>query len=201
MQSFNKNLMLSYSDVLGQLKFNKHLTGIDLSCEQRIKELIAESTILLEPKGFFETFKIVSKTDSSVELDTFGVIESSSIASLLENCSDVVMFVVTVGSKIYEKTKFFSENKNVFKALVFDAIGSVAVEQSADEINEIVTMQAKLEGLKTTRRFSAGYGDFSVEKYQPLILDALDADKLGVSLTDSGIMLPEKTVTALLGRF
>lgn len=201
MQVFKKPLMLSYVDVLGQLKFNKHLTGIDSSCEKKIKEIIAESKSLIAPHGVFESFKIEEIDESSVVIERFGKVSSKSIAKLVANCSDVVMFLVTIGDALPEAIISASENKNVFKALVLDAIGSVAVEQCADEINTIITMQAKIEGLKTTLRFSAGYGDFSVMEYQPLILKTLDADKLGVRLSDSGIMLPEKTVTALIGRF
>lgn len=201
MQSFNKDIMLSYGDVLGQLKFNKHLTGIDASCEEKIKEIIAQSKDLLNPQGYFDAFDIENLSDSEVLLERFGKINSVKIAELVRGCSDVVMFLVTVGGSISEEIVKSADDKNVFRALVLDAIGSVAVEQCADEINYIVTMQAKMEGLKTTRRFSTGYGDFDVMEHQPRILKNLDADKLGVTLSESGIMIPEKTVTALIGRF
>ena len=51
----------------------------------------------------------------------------------------------------------------------------------------------------TVPRFSAGYGDFSLE-FQRNICDALDCQrKIGITLQESLIMLPTKSVTAIIG--
>ena len=48
-------------------------------------------------------------------------------------------------------------------------------------------------------RFSPGYGDFDL-KYQKDILEYLDANKkIGISLTDSLMMIPTKSITAIIG--
>jgi cobalamin-dependent methionine synthase I len=47
-------------------------------------------------------------------------------------------------------------------------------------------------------RFSAGYGDFLLEN-QRLFYELLDLQRFGVSLTESCIFTPEKTVPAIAG--
>ena len=57
----------------------------------------------------------------------------------------------------------------------------------------------KKKGLYLRPRFSPGYGDFSLS-CQRAVLDALDAGKhLGIKLTDSFLMMPSKSVTAVIG--
>jgi cobalamin-dependent methionine synthase I len=62
-----------------------------------------------------------------------------------------------------------------------------------------IAQQVKRRGENLTRmRFSAGYGDFMLEN-QRLFFELLGLDKLGVSITDRYIFIPEKTVTAIAG--
>jgi len=50
----------------------------------------------------------------------------------------------------------------------------------------------------TSKRFSAGYGDFSLEN-QKIIYDVLKLEQLGISLSDKYMLIPEKSVTAVVG--
>ena len=52
---------------------------------------------------------------------------------------------------------------------------------------------------RTRPRYSPGFGDFGLE-YQPYIFEALDCQRaIGLTLTDSFLMSPTKSVTALIG--
>ena len=55
------------------------------------------------------------------------------------------------------------------------------------------------ETLPLTTRFSPGYGDFSLE-HQPALLSLLDTQRrIGLTLSEGGMMLPTKSVTAIVG--
>ena len=57
----------------------------------------------------------------------------------------------------------------------------------------------KAEGLYLTGRFSPGYGDWPIS-VQPLLAQALDTPRrMGMCVTESFLMLPRKSVTAVLG--
>ncbi|HPV30603.1 MAG TPA: methionine synthase, partial [Deltaproteobacteria bacterium] len=59
--------------------------------------------------------------------------------------------------------------------------------------------QVRREGLAiTSRRFSAGYGDFELEN-QRIMYERLRLGEIGVEITDSCILIPEKSVTAVAG--
>lgn len=76
------------------------------------------------------------------------------------------------------------------------AAGAAMLEQVLDEACAVIGQEC---GLFPMPRFSAGYGDFDL-KYQADILCLCDATKrIGITLTDNMMMIPTKSVTALVG--
>ena len=53
-------------------------------------------------------------------------------------------------------------------------------------------------GYERTMRFSPGYGEWPL-KAQEKLLPLVEADKIGVTLTDTDIMIPRKSVSAIIG--
>ena len=83
--------------------------------------------------------------------------------------------------------------------LAADAAGTAAVEELCDELCRRLEKKSNDAGECTISRFSAGYGDLSIE-YQKDIVNLLEPKKhIGVSLSMGGMMTPTKTVTAIVG--
>jgi cobalamin-dependent methionine synthase I len=80
-----------------------------------------------------------------------------------------------------------------------DALGSALAEQMADAAEAELRQWAAGQGRYLTGRYSPGYGDWPIT-VQPLVAAALDtARRAGLCVTDSNLMTPRKSVTALLG--
>ena len=87
------------------------------------------------------------------------------------------------------------------KASFLNAIGAAAVVNVCDQLNEELCRIAAEEGKSLRPRYSAGYGDFSLEN-QRGIFDLLSPAKhIGLTLKDNLIMVPEKSVTAVIGLY
>ena len=83
------------------------------------------------------------------------------------------------------------------KALLFQAMGGERIEALCDVFCDSI---AEEYGVGLKPRFSPGYGDLSIE-CQKEIFDILGYQKkIGLTLTDSFMMSPTKSVTALFGR-
>ena len=82
-------------------------------------------------------------------------------------------------------------------ALLSQQIGLDAVEKVMDGLENEVKVKVEDEGLKLRPRRSPGYGDLPLSLSRT-ILDALDAPRrIGVSITDSNLLVPSKSVTAI----
>ncbi len=83
--------------------------------------------------------------------------------------------------------------------LVANALGSALAEQAADAAEAELRQWAAKEGKYLTGRFSPGYGDWDIA-VQPLVANALDTvRRAGLCVTDTNLMTPRKSVTAILG--
>ncbi|WP_251230422.1 hypothetical protein [Adlercreutzia aquisgranensis] len=122
------------------------------------------------------------------------------IARHLRGCGEVALMAVTLGAK----SEMLLRRETALSAtggMLADVCASSAVEQAANVLNEHLRAQANQRGFATTWRFSPGYGDLPLS-VQPCFLKALGADKaLGISLTPALMLVPTKTITAIVGLY
>lgn len=123
----------------------------------------------------------------------FGDIHSKALWKNLSGCSEAWLFAATIGletDRLISRTGKISPAKSV----VIDALASSAIENWCDTIN---TMLCEKEQCRP--RFSPGYGDFAINNQKNLLM-LLDASrKIGLTLTDTMLMAPSKSVTVVIG--
>lgn len=122
----------------------------------------------------------------------FGIFgeESETAQRRLDGCERAVIFAATVGLGIDRLIAKYASVAPT-KALLFQALGAERIESLCD------AFCAELPSAGA--RFSAGYGDFPLEK-QKIFFAALDCPrKIGLTLTEGGLMTPTKSVTAVVG--
>ncbi len=91
--------------------------------------------------------------------------------------------------------------RSATEEVVFNAACTALIESVADRCEREAAEFARSKGLAAGFRYSPGYGDFPLEQ-QPEILGVVDAGiRLGITLTDSMLMLPKKSVSALIGLY
>ena len=113
---------------------------------------------------------------------------------------EVFLFAATIGLA-YDRLVQRARITSMAKASFLNAIGAAAVENVCDQLNEELCRIAAEEGKSLRPRYSAGYGDFSLEN-QRGIFDLLSPAKhIGLTLKDNLIMVPEKSVTAVIGLY
>ena len=127
----------------------------------------------------FELFKVSSK----------GLCEN------LKECKEVLLFAATLGTgldRLIAKYGSFAPSK----ALMLQGIGAERIEALCDAFCEEFE---DVNGISLKPRFSPGYGDLELS-YQRDIFNILDCPrKLGLTLNDSLLMSPSKSVTAFAG--
>lgn len=123
--------------------------------------------------------------------------QGKDVEKLSDDCEFVVLFGATIGNGI-ERLLLQKEVSNMADALIMDACASCAIENVCDNFEMDLRMAYKKQGLYVSSRYSPGYGDFPLES-QIQFFDVLDLNRhLGLTLSDSYIMTPRKSVTALM---
>lgn len=124
--------------------------------------------------------------------------ESKDLATCLKGSSEIIIFAATIGLEIdrhIAKYQRFSPTK----ALLMQAYGAERVETLCDAFCKEIEEKAAKEGLLCTARFSPGYGDLPLDKQRDFFR-LLDCNRqIGISLNESLLMTPSKSVTAIFG--
>jgi hypothetical protein len=126
------------------------------------------------------------------------IFKSQVIAQLLEHCHQVAIFLVTIGKYMEETTAQLAKDGLILQATVLDAIGSGAVEKVADLVQDKIKEIAEAQGLVTSQRFSPGYCDWNIGQ-QRMIFYALTGNTLGIRLTGECLMVPQKSISGIIG--
>ena len=164
---------------------------------RRDMEQIADQlTAAVRPRYAYRVFSTVHE-ERGVPLREAGILLTGrSAARMLAQCDQAVLLICTLGAG-FETMLRAEQARDMARAVMLDACGSAWVESGCNAAEE--ELAARFPGRYLTDRFSPGYGDLPLA-LQPAICAALDAGRrVGVQVTDSFLMNPSKSVTAVIG--
>ena len=163
-----------------------------------ISEHIQLAKKLIQPSYSYVVKNIDMVREKDVFIGDFVTLRSHVIARLMEKCQQVGAFLVTIGNKLEEKAARMADDKLILQSYVMDAIGSTAVEQMAELVENEIRKIASTKGLCVSRRFSPGYCDWSIRQQKELFR-MLDSNSVGVRLTTGYLMIPQKSISGIVG--
>lgn len=115
-------------------------------------------------------------------------------STVFEGLERVAYCVCTIGPALEEEVTRLSGSDELLQAVVLDAAGSVAAEAVAEYMDQRIQEEAEGLGLKTSCRASPGYGDWDVRE-QAKLFQIVPAERIGVTLSESAMMIPRKSVS------
>lgn len=109
----------------------------------------------------------------------------------IEGCDEIYLFAATIGFDVEKLiARYLVEDKTL--AIILDSAAVCAIESYCDDI--CASFKENV-----TERYSCGYGDFDI-KEQLDICRVLDTNrKIGLFVSSSYMMSPQKSVTAVVG--
>lgn len=171
-------------------------------CPERREEELVESCIeelsgFLSPRFYGREYPFSVRQDGSLDFTCFQA-RSESLRKNLEGCRQVFLFGATLGAGVDLLLRRYSAIE-MSRAVVMQAAAAAMIEAYCNLENRRLAEEYGRRGLYLRPRFSPGYGDFSLE-YQRSFASALELEKrAGITLTDSLLMVPSKSVTAVIG--
>ena len=178
--------------------------GYSADCEPSVRmvslvnEYVENARDLFEPSYSSIIRNIDSVTGSRAVIEGSITFQSEVIAQLLKQCQKVAIFLVTIGRYLDETTRQLAKDGMILQSSVLDAIGSDAVEATANFVQNRIGEIAHAQGLHISRRFSPGYCDWDISQ-QKTIFSAMEGNCAGITLTDGCLMLPRKSISGIIG--
>ena len=180
------------------LRYRGHRSDdVPAQLDKTADEVIEKISAYITPR-FVQSRFSVTQTDGGVMLDNGLILQGEDIKKHLDGCDECYIICATVGVGADSFIRTMSALGGVY-ALLADGAATRAVEAVCDSVENSLRDELKKEKRYLTWRYSPGYGDFPFTQ-QPDILSLLKADRmLGVTCNESCMMIPAKSVTAVMG--
>ncbi|MCD8321331.1 MAG: methionine synthase [Oscillospiraceae bacterium] len=164
---------------------------------RRQAEAVAEElTAAVRPRYTYRIFELQRRADGFYLSGADILLPGESAGRMLAECDRAALLACTLGAK-FDAMLRTEQARDMAQALLLDACGSAWVEAGCDEAER--ELKARLPGIYLTDRFSPGYGDLPLA-LQPAVCAVLDTQRrLGLCVTESLLMNPGKSVTAVIG--
>lgn len=161
-----------------------------------LEEALAEAEAVLTGKVCWQEFPVIRREDG---LDLgFARVRSDALEHNLRGCDRIILFAATVGLPLDRLIARYGALSPA-KGLLLQAIGAERIEALCDVFCDRLRKDACSRGLRTSPRFSPGYGDFPLEIQQDIFRSLDCSRKIGLTLNGSLLMSPSKSVTAIIG--
>lgn len=189
------DLVVSRAELYSTLGYGKSEPQADAMV--LINRLLAEAERICRPRAGFRLLD-GAVSGSHLRLSGSWFNPGGIISHFLKGCDSFSIILATVGLELDEWIQSYRVSGDVMEAFVADGIGSVVAEAVVDKIKKVLAETVACEGNKITNSYSPGYCGWHVKEQQELFA-LLPKGFCGVTLTDSSLMLPLKSVSSVIG--
>ena len=162
-----------------------------------IEECVRELTAAASPKSISRVYPLELLDHDTIDFTVFKT-RSRNLSRNLADCEQVILFAATLGAGVdvllHKYTKL-----QMSKAVIMQAAAAAMIEEYCDEENRKLKQEYEDRKLYLRPRFSPGYGDFPLECQRNITTVLETPKRIGIMLTDSLLMTPSKSVTAVMG--
>ncbi|HEY5510013.1 MAG TPA: vitamin B12 dependent-methionine synthase activation domain-containing protein [Prolixibacteraceae bacterium] len=116
----------------------------------------------------------------------------------LRGSEKLIFFVCTAGHSLSKKSHDLLKGEDPAKGYFYDQVGTFVVEAAGDKMQSLVREEFLINGECITNRYSPGYCHWSVAD-QHLLFSLFPSTPCGVTLTESALMNPVKSISGLIG--
>jgi len=156
------------------------------------QELVDASQELFEAKALYKICYIDEKLEEAVKVDGLSF-KSKVLRKNLDGVERVFPYVVTIGPKFEAEMRSCPD---ILKKYYLDIIGTLALSSARKHLE--IHLQSKYALGKMSFMSPGSLADWPLEEQRPLFDLLGDAQNaIGVTLTDSLLMLPAKTVSGI----
>jgi hypothetical protein len=141
---------------------------------------------------------VFDKVSKAITIDGVTFNPGKIVFNQLKGATAFALFVASAGSGISDRVFELNDLGDTLQSYVFDVLGSVVAQKAVDKMTDLLEIEINKQGLGISDPYSPGYCDWSVEEQQNLF-SFFPEGFCGVTLSDSSLMSPIKSISGLIG--
>ncbi|MGB9803559.1 Vitamin B12 dependent methionine synthase activation subunit [Desulfofundulus sp.] len=194
-------------------KLNVRLTEKDVSCtgwgrlfrtttncsRSLVNEVLQEAHRLARAEAVCKTVPVVKTTGTQIFLAGGQALTSSLLVRLAGTAESMLLVVCTLGHLIDRRMEEYSKKGLAAHAYFLDVAATCIIEAAGRQLVAKIKSQLEACGLKTTIPLGPGHSYWKNLQDQRIIYDLVNPSTIGVNILKSGIMLPKKSLSMVMG--
>ena len=169
----------------------------DAAVSARLDACAARLQAAARPRSVFRRFALTHPSADMLRIADVTVC-SRDLSRNLRGCMGVYLMAATLGIEA-DRLLARASAVRMSDAVLYQAAAAAMIETVCDGVNDMIRCEAAGEGLYCRPRFSPGYGDFSIEHQRDFARLLDTARQIGLTVTESCLLAPTKSVTAVIG--
>jgi hypothetical protein len=165
-----------------------------------IEELLAsvKGHHLLQPAAAYEYYTVSGMNGSRISLDGDKAVHGPALPAILPEAQELVVLICTIGPKLEKQASDYTKKGEALRGMLLDGIGSAAVDTLVPKILSIIAGEVAPRGYEISSPVNPGMPGFPMSEQWNLV-ELAGGDEIGVSLTPSGILVPRKSTSMVIG--
>ena len=162
------------------------------------EEVLSEAQGLLAAAAMYTVVPVDEFRPERVTLEGGAAFEGPLVVRALAGATQVAIAICTIGPALEKRMEALFVAGDSLEAMALDGAGTAAVGQVSRMIVGRVRDEASARGLGRGMRASPGQEGWSIWQ-QRVLFGLLPGEEIGVRLTDSCLMMPQKSVSFVIG--
>jgi len=159
---------------------------------------IVKKTHLLEPAAAYEYYKVTGMSDSQISLEGDKAIHGPLLPAIFPEAKELAVLVGTIGPRLEKQATDYIKSGEALRGMILDGIGSAAVDTLIEEVCKFIAGEVSPRGYEISSPANPGMPGFAMTE-QWNLLELASTHEIGVSLTPSGILVPRKSTSMVIG--
>ena len=195
----NVSLTLDMNQVLRREGIREY-SNLRPVIKNSIRELLASvrKLHLLEPVFAYEIYPVTETNHGQLCLKGNIVLHIPLFPSGLSKVKELAVVVCTIGPSLEAKVADYFAQNDPLRAILLDGIGSAAVDSLTQEVCKFIMGEASSRGYEASSSLGPGMSGFPISE-QWKLFELVPKEQIGVRLTPSGMMVPRKSVSMVIG--
>jgi hypothetical protein len=135
---------------------------------------------------------------SRISLDGDKALHGPLLPAIFPEAKELAVILVTIGPKLEKQVTDYSKKGAALQGMTLDGIGSAAVDKLVAEFLRLIATEVSSRGYEISSPVGPGMPGFPLTE-QWNLLGLVKAGEIEVTLTSSGMMVPRKSTSMVMG--
>lgn len=158
--------------------------------------ILDEANSLLKPAALYGNLPVVDFQHEQITFDG-GTFTGPLVARAFAGASRLILALCTIGPGLEQRVAELMAT-DMTRAITLDGAGTAAVGEVSRLVKERIIANVESAGLRAGMKANPGQEGWPIEQ-QRTLFSLLPAERIGVRLTESCLMLPRKSVSFVIG--